>query len=82
MDKKIQITKLEELIESRLAMQSTQRNLLAYGIITPTLTYIKSNDFAAKFETLSEFQKRNLLHLIAGPFNWRNAQSLIVNYKS
>jgi hypothetical protein len=76
MEKKIAQRKLEELIENRLAMQSTQRNLISYGVATPTLSYLKSIDFAVKFENLTEFQKRSFLQLIAGVY-WKSAQNLI-----
>jgi len=71
---------IESLIESRLVMQSTQRALLGYGVSIPTLKYILSEDFYEnKYKNLGEFQKRNLLQVLAGPLatNWSKAKNLI-----
>lgn len=79
MEKKINVENLENLIESRLAMQSTQRNLITYGVNNPTLSYLKSLAFATKLRGMHEFQKRSLLQLIAG-VHWKSAEALINKY--
>jgi hypothetical protein len=69
---------LNNLIQSRLAMQSTQRALRDhYGITTPTLEYFLSRAFASRIQSFSSFQKRGLFTLLAGPFNWKAAERLI-----
>ena len=71
---------VQGLIESRLSMQSTQRNLLSFGVTIPTIRYILSPEFYSnKYINLTEYQKRNILQLLAGPFEWEKARTLIEN---
>ncbi len=69
---------LNNLIESRLSMQSTQRELRdSYGVLVPTVKYLTSYTFGQKLKGFNEYQKRSLFTLLAGPFNWKSAAKLI-----
>lgn len=74
------ILNIQNLIEGRLAMQSTQRSLLTYGVKNPTISYIFSKNFYEKYESFNELQKKHLLQVLAGPINWWKAKQAIEEY--
>lgn len=77
-----QITKqeLEQIIEDRIGMQSTKRELFAaYKIKDPSLNYFHSTEFKEKLDKMVPIQKKMLISLIAGKYS-RAASELFDQY--
>jgi hypothetical protein len=77
MAKKINKQGLEVLINSRLGMQSTQRNLAVYNISVPSFKHFKNEEFLKRYGDFTSLEKRRFLNIVAGPIFWRDAQELI-----
>lgn len=74
--------KLEMLIESRLQLQSTQRELLSLGIQYPFLNFFKTKQFSEIYTNMSSLKKKSFFNVVAGPINAKRAENLINSYLS
>lgn len=70
-------TDLKNLIESRLLLQSTQRNLLVYSLNCKSFDDILSPKFIGRINKLPEFQRKSILINVAGPIYWRQLQEIL-----
>jgi hypothetical protein len=69
--------RIRYVLESRLRMQSVQRELDRYKIPKRNFEYFKSSDFKRDhLEKLNPFQKRELLKTIVG-VNWKQLQQML-----